>query len=63
MRLAKSYWAQRRKQKTNLGIFSIKPLALLVKLHVSLVDVVNVIVWVVTAPPAINSMVTDLLKV
>lgn len=49
MTLAKSYWAQ----KTNLGIFSIKPLALLVELHVPLVDVVNVIVWVVAAPPAI----------
>ena len=61
--MAKSYWAKKRKQKTDLSIFSIKPLALLVKLHVSLVDVVNVIVWVVAAPPAINSMVTDLLKV
>ena len=62
MTLAKSYWAQRRKQKTNLGIFPIKPLALLVELHVPLVDVVNVIVWVVAAPPAINSMVADFVE-
>ena len=51
--MAKLYWAQKRKQKTDLGIFSIKPLALLVELHVPLVDVVDVIVWVVAAPPAI----------
>ena len=50
--MAKLYWAQKRKQKTDLGIFSIKPLALLVELHVPLVDVVDVIVWVVAASPA-----------
>ena len=51
--MAKSYCALKRKQKTDLGIFSIEPLALLVELHVPLVDVVDVIVWVVAAPPAI----------
>ena len=31
----------------------VEPLQLLVELHVPLVDVVDVIVWVVAAPPAI----------
>ena len=46
-----------------LGVGPVESLQLLVEIHVPLVDVVNVIVWVVAAPPAINSMVTDLLKV
>merc|ERR1719411_1297042 len=35
-----------------LSVLSIEPLALLVELHVPLIDVVNVIVGVVTASPA-----------
>ena len=37
--------------KSHLCVLSIEPLTLLVELHVPLVDVVNVIVRVVTAPP------------